>query len=57
MEDKSSKTIWTLIVGALLIAGILFVIYNLWKIVLGAVVGLCIGYYFGYSKGKQKRRQ
>jgi predicted membrane protein len=56
MEDKSSKTMWTVIIGILLIAGVIFVLYNLWKIVLGAVVGLIFGYKFGYTKGKESRK-
>lgn len=56
MENKSSKTVWTIIIGVLLLGGVMFIIYNLWPIVLGGAVGLCFGYYFGYQKGKQKRK-
>ena len=57
MDNKSSKTIWTVIIGILVIAGVMFVLYNLWKIVLGAAIGLIFGYYFGYTKGKEKGKK
>lgn len=55
MDNKSSKTTWTLVIGIILAALILLVIFNFWKYVVGLAIGLPIGYYYGYTRGKSKR--
>lgn len=55
MDEKSKKTLFYVIIAVLLVAGVIFVLVNLWKFVLGGVVGLAFGYYFGYTRGKGKR--
>ncbi|MBI3134685.1 MAG: hypothetical protein HYZ14_08445 [Bacteroidetes bacterium] len=56
MENKSSKTIWIIVIAVLLFAGAMYVLAHLWEFVIGGVVGLIFGYYFGYSKGKEKKK-
>jgi len=53
--DKSSKTIWVIVLVLLMMIGAIYVLAHLWSFVIGAVVGLLFGFYFGWSKGRQSK--
>jgi hypothetical protein len=54
-ENKSSKTIWTLVIAIIIIglAGVL--LFKFWVSILTLVIGFCFGFYFGWSRGKAKK--
>lgn len=55
MESKSSKTIWTLVAGTILLALAGYVIFKFWVAILTLMIGFGFGFYFGYTRGKKKK--
>lgn len=54
MENKSSKTAVTLIIGGIILVLAAVVLMKFWVSILTLLIGFGFGFYFGYTKRKSK---
>jgi ABC-type dipeptide/oligopeptide/nickel transport system permease subunit len=55
MEDKSSKTIWTIVIALIIFGLAAVLLVKFWVSILTLVIGFFFGFYFGWSKGRAKK--
>ena len=56
MESKSSKTLWTLIIATVILVLAAIVLVKFWVSILTLIIGFGFGFYFGWSKGREKKK-
>jgi len=52
--QKKNQTIWTMVIGIIVIALLCLIIFKFWITFITAGIAFAFGYFFGYRSGKPK---
>jgi len=54
--QKKNQTLWTMVIGIVIIALLCVIIFKFWVTFVTAGIAFAFGYFFGYRGGKAKAK-